>query len=66
MKDGKSPGLVKNALDRDQRLTTCTDCKYGIFVNHNKVWTNRGLVHQECEDKRLLNEIKNVTSALPK
>jgi len=31
----------------DQRLATCTVCKFGIFEHHMRVWTPIGLVHYD-------------------
>ena len=41
----------------DQRVSTCTDCKYGIFTFHEYVWTSRGLVHTKCNDKERQDEV---------
>lgn len=43
------PGVAKNNTP-DQRVSVCTDCKYGIFKFHEYVWTSRGLVHRECDE----------------
>jgi hypothetical protein len=38
-----------NSKLTDKKLTNCTDCEYGIFTTQAYKWTNRGLVHEECE-----------------
>ena len=53
MKEKIKPKLgARNGFPQDQRLSTCTDCKYGIFIK-NYIWTGRGLVHVKCEEKRI-------------
>lgn len=56
----------KKTEHKDLRITTCTDCKYGIFACHKRIWTGRGLVHDYCENQRLANEIKDAEAALSK
>lgn len=45
----------------DRRVSVCGDCFKGIFTDHEYLWTGRGYVHQECEDKRLNVSTKEVT-----
>ncbi len=59
-------GLKPRDMPTDRRLTTCTDCKWGIFPEHKYQWTNRGLVHCSCEKKRLKNEVERIEAALQK
>jgi hypothetical protein len=55
---------TKKDFPTDNRVSVCTDCRVGIFKRHRYIFTNRGYVHQECEDKRILNETENVTGTL--
>jgi hypothetical protein len=54
------PQLGSKGNPADQKLSVCTDCRYGIFKGTDYCWTSRGLVHTECEDKRM-DEIKTTT-----
>lgn len=52
----------RDSTVQDTRLTTCTDCRYGIFKHHDFVWTRRGLVHTKCAEGS--NETKTTETAL--
>ena len=45
----------------DKYVTTCSDCRWGIFTNHARVWSNRGLIHVDCANPRGEGEIKVIT-----
>ncbi len=47
----------------DKRISVC-ECNWGIFPGQDYIWTRRGLVHQKCENERLMNEAKDTSSAL--
>jgi hypothetical protein len=49
-KDAVAGGTTKGHKLKDQRVTVCTDCRKGIFEGTERVWTNRGLVHKECNE----------------
>lgn len=36
----------------DSRLTTCSNCKYGIFKGTEYKWTSIGLVHEHCKTSK--------------
>lgn len=42
---------TSKAKQHDQRVSVCSDCRRGIFEFHEYIWTNRGLVHTECNDE---------------
>lgn len=47
------PDLPRQVIE-DRRVSVCTDCGWGIFTNHNYHWTTRGLVHVDCNEKRII------------
>lgn len=53
----KTAGFANN----QERLSTCTECRYGIFRGQSYVWTKIGLVHGPCREKNSLDETKTVT-----
>ncbi len=55
---GRSIAAAKGIM-KDLRISVCTDCERGIFIDHEYVWTSRGLVHTKCEE--IKNETKSVT-----
>jgi hypothetical protein len=42
---------LKGRKKTDNRVSVCTDCRAGIFIQQEYIWTRRGLVHTECELK---------------
>lgn len=42
----------KPSKDKDLRVSVCSECRYGIFTFHEFIWTDRGLVHTDCNTKR--------------
>jgi hypothetical protein len=52
--DGKVPPLAnsgKGITNADNRVSVCSDCRYGIFKSHTYHWTDHGLVHNDCNNK---------------
>lgn len=64
--DNKPKISKKSDAFKDERISICTDCRYGIYPKRHKyMWTSRGLVHLSCEERRLDSvEIKTTTEAL--
>lgn len=52
---------LKKGKVRDTRVSTCGDCYTGIFEHHDYLWTRRGYVHTECEDKKVEAEVNQGT-----
>lgn len=54
-------GTTRRESIQDARISVCTDCKWGIFPGHEYHWTSRGLVHNKCDDARLVDAAKAIT-----
>lgn len=52
---------IKKRFVQDNRVSVCTDCRWGIFTHSEYVWTRRGYVHITCEKKRILDEAEHST-----
>jgi len=46
---------------KDYRLSVCTNCSTGIFADHKYVWSSKGLIHIDCNDKVGVNALEDVS-----
>lgn len=61
-KNAPKLGVASNkASVADKRETTCSDCKFGIFVGQERKWTSSGLVHPDCSNPWGSSEDKLIT-----
>lgn len=46
--------FVANAVRKviDNRVTTCSECRRGIFQDQERVWSSTGLVHAGCDETK--------------
>lgn len=35
---------------KDKKLSTCSECRRGIFEGQETEWTGKGLIHTECSN----------------